>query len=128
MPDRLVRGCWPLLYELPQRTEFDLQFMDVLVIAVHFYNAPGNQIAAQDNQSKIENAKGNNQVQHAENIIIFGGGDQKSDHGQRQGQHSYPGSHNSQGCSFFRQEQLYLIDDNGVKFSRIIGGLSLRCQ
>ncbi len=60
-----------LLNELIQRTEFDLQFMDMFVIAVHFDNGPGDQIAAQNNQSKVENTKGDNQVQHVEYIVIF---------------------------------------------------------
>ena len=134
MPGRFMPGCWPLphrwwlFYKLPQSTEFDLKFMDVFVVVVHFYNGPGDQITAQNDQSEVENTKGNNQVQYVENIVIFGGGNQKSDYGQGQGQHGNPGSHNSKGCSFFRQEQLYFVDNNGIKFFRLADGVTLLCQ
>src|SRR4029453_8055121 len=95
-----------LFYELCNRTIFRAELHDAVLEMANTAHGTEDQPGAEHNQTEIKEHQRQQERQHLVQTVIARRGDERAQHGERQGEHSNTSAQGSKRSSFLSQENL----------------------
>jgi len=106
------------LHQVADRPMLSLELVQECVKAMNPEHGAGDQVHAQQDQTRAEHQQGCEQVHHLGERVVPGGGDQDAEHAERKSKHRNPRAQRGERSAFLGENQLSLTDGEGAALAR----------